>query len=368
MLNKKRTLEEQYRKMCELAGVTPNKFLLKEQQEIISGGNEPAPRPDDMGPNAYMLLNLEPGMLDQATKFSNNLIQPLADKLIYNDFEAKKQKKIVVKWKPAFKSVVKWYEGDKAAIPANLIALIKNLQAKGMPILGSEFGQGQSGGGAPAGSTPQYSGELVLGSNNKIEGIQLAKGLSYSMTGDVLLPFVKTKNAILIFNTGTNGNKVKIEFVATVVAPETMGIPPVAPNLKEVKNLFADDSDQLNKDNVQYKEFIKEFIDYMKKGGKFKGVQIESSTSKVPSRKYKDQGGNETLAKLRAESLKKAITEDMKAAGYDVTFLEPIIKPEQGPDWTPDQYFVNGKFVEEKRQEYNEKYGPFRYVSANLVV
>jgi hypothetical protein len=367
MLNKKRTLEEQYIKICKLTGVNPNLSLLKEQQELVSGGNEPAPRPDDMGPNAYMLLNLEPGMLDQATKFSNNLIQPLADKLIYNDFEAKKQKKTVSKWKPEFKSVVKWYEGDKAAIPANLISLIKNLQAKGMPVLGSEFGQ-TGGGGAPAQPTAQFTGELVLGANNKIDGIQLAKGLTYDKTGNTLLPFVKTKNAILIFNTGTNASKVKIEFVATVVPPDAMNIPPDVPKLERVKDLFADDSDQLNKDNAQYKTFINLLVDYMKKGGKFKGVQIESSTSKVPSTKYKDQGGNETLAKLRAESLKNAITEDMKAAGYDVTFLEPIIKPEQGPDWTPDEYFVNGKFVEEKKGEYNDKYGPFRYVSANVVV
>lgn len=372
MYNKKRTFEETYRKICELAGVDPTKGLLKEQQEIASGGVQAAPKVEDMGNNAYMLLNANPGDLDEAVKFTDKFAsQTIGEKIIYNDWQAKKEKKVVTKWKAPYKRVVKWYDGNKDTMPANLVTLINKLQAKGMPVLGSEFGQ-PGGGGAPAGPKPEFTGEVVLNANSKISNVKPAQGLTMDKTGNALLPFVKTKNAIVVFNTGTNDRRIKIEFVATVVDPDAVGdIPPpqLLPELKMVKDLFADDSDVLNKDNVQYKEFIPKLVNYLKEGQTIKGIQIESSTSKVPSTKYKNEGGNETLAKLRAEALKKSITEDLAAAGVgEVNFLEPIIKPEQGPDWTPDVYFANGKFIEEKKQEYNEKYGPFRYVSANVVV
>jgi hypothetical protein len=373
MYNKKRTFEQTYRKICELAGVNPNKELLKEQQEIKSGGAsgvQAAPRPDDMGNNAYMLLGLNPGDLDQAVKFTDKFVtQSIGDKIIYNDFKAKQEKKIVTKWKAPYKIIVKWYDGDKDAMPANLVALINKLQAKGMPVLGSEFGQGQVVGSTSGGPSSKYSGEVVLDANNKISNIQHANGLTLDKTGNALLPFVKTKNAIVVFDTGTNNRKIKIEFVATVVDPDATSDTLTLPELKMTKDLFADDSDTLNKENVQYKEFISKLTDYLKSGQRIKGIQIESSTSKVPSMRFKNDGGNETLARLRAEALKNAITEDLSAAGVsEVNFLEPILKPNQGPDFTASEYFSNGKFIEDKKQEYNQKYGPFRYVTAKVVV
>jgi hypothetical protein len=126
----------------------------------------------------------------------------------------------------------------------------------------------------------------------------------------------------------------------------TINQPPAPENIS-FKHFFDYDSDKLSTTSGPLSEFLIQVEDLLKKGRKNIIININSSASYVPTSKFKT---NDLLAKSRAESMKKELTNyfKIKGIGNSVTIViqSAIV---QGPTYVKD--FAN-----------KDKYLPYQFI------